>query len=630
MNKKQMYALTLVLMVVTISVLSVQSFLYAQGPDYSPSGWDEGEKVGWDSDIPRGLDKKDVDFFFRLHTYDELRSKLDMFVKKTKDADVEYYRMKAGPLILAYRNGDGLDNGGLIEIADDEMVKIMNTVPGNVDPLTNNPWNSKQRFGLSTMGREILAVKVGNPDGIKVLVITQQHGDEYTSTEAALDVLKYLTKQKKKRVKKILDTICLLIIVRANPDGGEPDPDRCVMATDIQDGIVNVGSPFVSNEGEVLSDCAFYRLNVDPRASAATTIDVDGTEAIFGYFGHGFDLNRYHYVDFDKEGQEGKRIYPVETQAMVAAVRAFQPEVIWDMHNNNEQIVCDEIEVLEDQTLLFHSPFSGNLPMVRCNGEEKLVNTTINLAEKSDGDVVGGNAAKRLGAKLLKFLDRDKFGSAAKYAQTGASLPSGSGIADESYGRYQYPDESPSPIFSGTHEVAASDELSLSFQTNTVHQIPFIFGGNALPKISKRIALHRKGLVKLLSSIANGALEDVALGDNGWSEIPKPEAMLLAFNDQFAGVISDPWFYIVFGHLDSADLTSEPYAAALALHGIPVFPELTCEILRGFDPPLCRSILDSDPGNPQEATSVFQEEWRVGLADIFLHNPQKLSINPIP
>jgi hypothetical protein len=609
--------------IIIVSLFFVGSSSFAQGPDSSPSGWDEGEKVGWDSDIPPGLDKKDDDFFFRLHTYEELRYKLDMFVEITKDADVEYYRMKAGPLILADRDGDGVfDNEGLIEINDTEMGNIMNTVPGNDDPSHDNyEWNSKQRFGLSTMGRELLAVKVGNPDGRKVLVITQQHGNEYTSTEAALDVLRYLTRQKRKRVKKILDTICLLIIVRANPDGGEPDPDRCVMANDIQDGVVNVGSPFVGNDGMLLSDCAFYRLNVDPRASEATTID---TGAIFGYYGHGFNLGRYHYANFDVVGdpQEGKSIYPVETQAMVAAFRAFQPEVFWDMHNNNEQIVCDEIEVLEDQTLWFDSPFF-NLPMVRCNGKEKLVNTTIYLAD------VGGDAAKRLGAKLLKFLDRDKFGSAARYSQSDISLPPDSGIADDSYGRYgrdHYPVGSRPLIFSATHEVSAVNEFSISFQTITEHQIPFVLGGDALPNISERIALHRKGLKKLLSSVANGALEDVALGDNGWSEIPKPEVMRVAFNEQFAGVISDPWFYIVFGYLNSTDLASEPYATALELHGLGGV--YSCDILSGFG--LCQSILDSNPFDNQEATAEFQEEWRVGLADIYLHNPQKLSINPIP
>jgi hypothetical protein len=46
---------------------------------------------------------------------------------------------------------------------------------------------------------------------------------------------------------------------------------------------------------------------------------------------------------------------------------------------------------------------------------------------------------------------------------------------------------------------------------------------------------------------------------------------------------------------------------------------------------LCQSILDKNPYDDQkEATAGFQEEWRFGLADIYLNNPQKLSIDPIP
>ena len=592
-------------MSVTTVMFGMQSFLYAEDDD-------ETERD---------------DFFYRIHTYEELKQKLDKYVEKTKEADVEYYRMKAGPLILADRNRDGIfENEGLIEVDVDEMEAIMNTVPGNDDSshLTNYRWNTKEKFGLSTMGREILAAKIGNPEGRKVLVITQQHGNEFTSTEAALDVLKYLTKNKKKGVRWILDNICLLIIVRANPDGGEPDPDKCVMPTDIMDGVVDVGSPFIGIDGKLLKNCAFYRLNVDPRASTATTIDPNDPEsAVFGYFGHGFDLNRYHYVAFDVIGddQYGKPIYPVENQAMVAAVRAFKPEVILDLHNNNEQIVCDgSIEVFAEQTLWFHSPFSGNLPMVRCNGQEKLVNTSINIAE------VGGDPARRLGAHLIKVLDKSEFGSASKFSQSAISLPPDSGVTDLSYGRYEYSDGSPPILFSGTQEVAAIDEFSFSFQTNPPHQIPFVLGGDILPNINKRIALHRKGLKKMLHAIAKGIFEDDALGDNGWDDIPRPATFFAAFNDQFINVISDPWFYIVFGYLNPNDLISDPYAQALKLRGLGGVN--SCKKLSEFG--LCQSILDKNPYDDQEATPEFQEECRVGLADIYLHNPQKLSIDPIP
>ena len=584
-----------------------------------------GHCLAWTSSAHSFLHEKSPNWVFqRLHTYQELQEELGALAKKTQHVREDHYRLQVGPLVLADRDGDGIvDNNGLVPIMNDEIDAIINTVPGvNYASHPNYLWNTRQRFGLSTLGREILAAKIGNPNGRKVLVITQQHGDEYTSTEAVLKVLHYLTQNNSMVVREILDTIHLLVIVRANPDGGEPDPDRCISVTDVKDGVVAAGSPFVNDQGELIADCAFYHYNVDPRAGVATLLQ---NGALYGFFGHGFDLNRYHYVGFDTDDPEhahfGKIIYPVENQAMVAVVRAFQPEVIWDMHNNNEQIACDEngVTVAEDQTLWFYSPFSGDLPQVSCAGDEKLVNTSIIFAEE------GGEAATRLAAHLLKTLDKIPFGSAARYAQTAATLPEDSGIADLSYGAHLYPDGS-SPVFSATQEVAVHNEFSLSFQTVTDFQAPFIIGGTPLPQVSQRIILHERGLLTLLHSVADGHPDPYGVGDNGWYEFPVPEIQLAGYNSQFTAVISDPWFYIVFGYLNDGDLAQEPYAQALAQHGIP--PEWgSCAILSSQG--LCQSILDSNPFVHPEATAEFQEEWRVGLGDIYLHNPQKISINPM-
>ncbi len=43
---------------VIICLLFVASSSFAQGPDSRPHGWDKGEKKGWDSDTPPGLEKK--------------------------------------------------------------------------------------------------------------------------------------------------------------------------------------------------------------------------------------------------------------------------------------------------------------------------------------------------------------------------------------------------------------------------------------------------------------------------------------------------------------------------------------------------------------------------------------------
>jgi len=82
-------------------------------------------------------------------------------------------------------------------------------------------------IGYSTQGRALLAARLGNPEGIKVLIITQQHGNEPAATEAVLKVLRWLSRPKVSRAEGILERLDILVIARANPDGGEFDPRRC-------------------------------------------------------------------------------------------------------------------------------------------------------------------------------------------------------------------------------------------------------------------------------------------------------------------------------------------------------------------------------------------------------------------
>ena len=44
--------------VVIICLFLVGSLSFAQGPKSRPPGWDKGEKRGWGSDVPPGLEKK--------------------------------------------------------------------------------------------------------------------------------------------------------------------------------------------------------------------------------------------------------------------------------------------------------------------------------------------------------------------------------------------------------------------------------------------------------------------------------------------------------------------------------------------------------------------------------------------
>ena len=44
--------------IVIVCLFFVGSSSFAQGPKSRPSGWDKGEKRGWGSDVPPGLEKK--------------------------------------------------------------------------------------------------------------------------------------------------------------------------------------------------------------------------------------------------------------------------------------------------------------------------------------------------------------------------------------------------------------------------------------------------------------------------------------------------------------------------------------------------------------------------------------------
>ncbi len=44
--------------ILIVSLFFVCSLSFAQGPKYRPPGWDKGEKRGWGSDVPPGLEKK--------------------------------------------------------------------------------------------------------------------------------------------------------------------------------------------------------------------------------------------------------------------------------------------------------------------------------------------------------------------------------------------------------------------------------------------------------------------------------------------------------------------------------------------------------------------------------------------
>ncbi|MGJ8694215.1 MAG: M14 family zinc carboxypeptidase [Thalassotalea sp.] len=307
--------------------------------------------------------------------------------------------INTGPLIL---NGD---NDGLIDIdvSLNPYLPINTQVCGeastptireailctNNDNLGGNTDLSK--VGYSTQGRTLLAAQLGNPEGTRVLVITQQHGNEPAGTEAAMYALRWLSFSRQQSAKNILDKLNILVIVRANPDGGEPNPRACEM------------NPAT---GSVISkDCAMIRENVNPAAGGGFQAN---TEAGFsGVVGHGYDLNRYHFVDLLNP------IRPVETQAMVATALAFQPEIILDLHGDLHKTDC-----VIDYTSINPGQVLGQLPTANCYqddqpADQRLISMFADAVFSSDAEHLAQSLAVNVMEKVAGRFD----GSVGRFSQ---------------------------------------------------------------------------------------------------------------------------------------------------------------------------------------------------------------------
>lgn len=89
--------------------------------------------------------------------------------------------------------------------------------------------------GQSVQGRSISVLKTGNPDGIKVLLWSQMHGDESTATMALFDMFNFLSGSDGYNPlrEKILGKLNLQFIPMLNPDGAQAWKRRNDMEIDI-------------------------------------------------------------------------------------------------------------------------------------------------------------------------------------------------------------------------------------------------------------------------------------------------------------------------------------------------------------------------------------------------------------
>ncbi len=353
--------------------------------------------------IPVGVSAIEQDVknqrFRDLTTHTQIKKKLLRIQRRARNT------VHVGPLI------ENQDNGGLINI-DVDLVPGPTTIPNvcgadNVQPTVreavictvNDGGRGNQvlnEIGWSTQGRELWAARLGNPDGMKVLFFTQQHGNEPRATEAALKVINYLSRTRFGLHKRLLEKLDILFLVRANPDGGEPSRD-CF-----------IGTPL----GSVIEeDCALTRTNIDPQAGGGFSED---TEAGFsGVVGVGYNLNRYHFVNLDTP------IRPQEAQAMVATFLAWRPEVVFDLHGDVSKTSCPvDPESITPGALL------GAFPSGQCQAgsddSEVVFSPVVSLLNEDGG--VQQRRSRTLAARVAKKVSQSGFGLVNRFGQinTGA------------------------------------------------------------------------------------------------------------------------------------------------------------------------------------------------------------------
>ncbi len=148
--------------------------------------------------------------------------------------------------------------------------------------------------GTSNEGRPLWLATLGTGP-VRLLYVTQQHGDEPLGTESAIHALRTLGLSDSASARRLRSKITLGILVRVNPDGHERN----------------------------------WRFNFDPDAQPE-----------FGQAGQGYDINRYHNPEIAPEDN------PVpEAAAIQRTYLAFRPSIVVDYHMQGRYVFPDGREI---------------------------------------------------------------------------------------------------------------------------------------------------------------------------------------------------------------------------------------------------------------------------------------------
>ncbi len=149
-------------------------------------------------------------------------------------------------------------------------------------------------IGRSNQGRPVWSARVGHGT-LRILYVTQQHGDEPLGTPAALEFLRETGTGRSDWARWLRSRITVDIVVRANPDGFEHN----------------------------------WRYNYAPDADPE-----------FGERGKGYDINRYHNPSLAPEDNPA-----TEAGLIQRHYAAVKPEIVIDYHMQGRYADADGKEI---------------------------------------------------------------------------------------------------------------------------------------------------------------------------------------------------------------------------------------------------------------------------------------------
>ncbi|MEU6645713.1 M14 family zinc carboxypeptidase [Saccharomonospora sp. NPDC046836] len=238
-------------------------------------------------------------------------------------------------------------------------------------------------IGKSNQGRPVWSARVGNGP-LRILYITQQHGNEPLGTPAALEFLRQTGVGKSSYNRWLRSRVTVDIVVRANPDGHEQN----------------------------------WRYNYDPEADPE-----------FGQAGRGYDINRYHDPAVAPEDNPA-----TEAGLIQRHYAAFQPHIVVDYHMQGRYVDDEGREISASLMWPTHADVApGDVALAKqisVVAQESMTADGANVSQYPGGDYQGiaRNGYGLLGSGSV-LIELSNMGAEHEQAQIRSALRSMDAIA---------------------------------------------------------------------------------------------------------------------------------------------------------------------------------------------------------